>query len=459
MSVWNFAVRWLFFFSSRLAVLGVSGYADDRRYVCFGKVGFDGYRKTSPSILALSSPSSSNVPPRRSSTITTSASDCESNAALAGSLPISSSTATRAQSVAMDDEAATATEDEQLYEEDEEVGRIQIPAPQIPLPRRPLYHQQQQQQQQQDAIWTRWTAKMPSPSFLRKPPETTTNHNDGGASTTSIQAQHQQQDTLETAERFVVSLTQPLIEESVWNQLSGTEFQEHPELQDALALMGEEVALNDSPSHWIDWHVYGGSSSSKGSLQDGAIRVWTGKCAKEDSTSYYGAQLPFIKTRSIIPLAVDEMVDLLMDSSRVQSYNPWSLGRRDCWVADNGTRTKIVKNRVQPPLGSKVMVSTTLLHARPATSAADGSWIVVSRSVGGFHFAEADDATAGRSDILLGVNLLQPVDDTSCILTAVTHVYTSAVPTMLAERLGVKSAVKFVKDMRSLKDGAIAVPA
>ena len=175
--------------------------------------------------------------------------------------------------------------------------------------------------------------------------------------------------------------------------------------------------------------------------------------------SYYGSQVPFIKTRSIIPLAVEEMVELLLDSSRVKTYNPWSLGRRDCWVADyDAEHTKIVKNRVQPPFGAKAMVSTTLLHARPAAATEDdGAWIVVSRSVGGFRFAEPDDATVGRSDILLGVNLLQPVDNESCLLTAVTHVYSSAVPTMLAERLGVQSAVKFVRDMRSLKVAAAVV--
>lgn len=258
-------------------------------------------------------------------------------------------------------------------------------------------------------------------------------------------------------EKIVASLSQPLIEESVWNQLTGTEFQDYPELLEALATMGEGLARNDAPGPWIDWQGYGTTTTSVKMEKGGAIRVWTGKCVRNDGGCYYGSQLPFIKTRSVLPLSVHEMVDLLMDSSRVQTYNPWSLGRRDCWVHD--AYTKIVKNRIQPPLGSKAMVSTTLLHARPCVktptiAGSDGDWIVVSRSIGGgnvVRFAEPDDATAGRSDILLGVNLLQPIDDDSCLLTAITHVYSSAVPNMLAERLGIKSAIKFVKDMRSLK--------
>jgi hypothetical protein len=295
------------------------------------------------------------------------------------------------------------------------------------------------------------------------------------------------------SESMLESLTQPLIPEHTRYQMTGSEFQDHPELLASLAAMGEAVARSEEEKgEWIEWHVYGGSHTPKDSnaqmqsLLDGAIHVWTGKSVvpatvkssdpSKPPTQFFGSQLPFIKTRSIIPFAVEEMVDLLLDSSRVQLYNPWSLGRRDCWIAVSDasttsattgdkvperTITKIVKNRVQPPLGSKAMVSTTLLHARPALSD-DGSWIVVSRSVGhngSVRFAAPtdDDSTAGRSDILLGVNLLQPVSDDSCILTAVTHVYSSAVPTLLAERLGVQSAVKFVKDMRKLK--AVAVPA
>jgi hypothetical protein len=51
----------------------------------------------------------------------------------------------------------------------------------------------------------------------------------------------------------------------------------------------------------------------------------------------------------------------------------------------------------------------------------------------------------------LGVNLIQPVDDDSCMLTAVTHAYSAVMPAMLAERLGVKGAIKFVKDIRALR--------
>jgi len=247
---------------------------------------------------------------------------------------------------------------------------------------------------------------------------------------------------------LVESLTQPLITKAVWQKLTGTEFRDHPDaLLGPLADMGVDVALNDEPNEWIEWHAAAGGSSN--SLADGAIHVWTGKTAKQ--AGYHGAKLPFIKTRSIIPLTVTEVVELMMDSTRIQTYNAWSVGRRDCWVRDG--YTKIVKNRVEPPVGSKAMVSTTLLHARPAggTAAGEGAWVIVSRAVGGSSYVEPEDEHLGQTHILLGVNVLQPVDDESCTLTAVTHAYSSTVPNMLAERLGVKGAIKFVKDLRHLK--------
>jgi hypothetical protein len=269
--------------------------------------------------------------------------------------------------------------------------------------------------------------------------------------------------TLDT-EAVLQSLTQPLIDQNVWDNLSGLEFTENIDALDRLAAMGERIASHDESNDWIDWQAQGNKSprSSKStSLRDGAIHVWTGRTTR---TQCYGSELPFIKTRSILPMSVSEMVDLMMDSERVQTYNPWSLGRRDCWV-HNTTNTKIVQNTVQPPLGSKTMVSTTLLHARPA-STVPNAWVIVSRSVGpGSAFAAAapgssssttTTSASGRSDILLGVNLLEAIDDDTCQLTAVTHVHSQGVPNMLAERLGVQSAIKFVRDMRGLKATAAA---
>lgn len=179
-----------------------------------------------------------------------------------------------------------------------------------------------------------------------------------------------------------------------------------------------------------------------------------------------------------------QLVEFCRRCHRCSLNHTWSLGRKDCWIdtdsssssTDATTRTsmitKIVQNRVQPPIpGARQVVSTTLLHARPirSTMISDDvtdrnttSWIIVSRSVGKNHIYDDESDTKtkhSRSDILLGVNLLEPIrskdgtilDTNQCRITTVTHVYSPSVPTAFAERLGVQSSIKFIQDIRNLK--------
>jgi hypothetical protein len=270
-----------------------------------------------------------------------------------------------------------------------------------------------------------------------------------------------------TQDRVRVTLTQPLMERKGWECLRGDELQTDPDgsLLDAFTLMCQQVCTTEA-SDWIDWKPTG----KHGDLEDGAINVWVGRAVRrgggggKSDDEYCGGHLPIIKSQSIVPLTPAELADLLLDSSRVLTYNKWSLGRRDMWVhPDADRRAKIVKNRTKPPVGSKPLVSTTLMHARTVslesgapTSVASSSsnadsWIVVSRAIGGTLYREDADADCGRSDILLGVNLLQPVGDDSSLVTAITHVQSTIVPALLAEGLGVKGAIQFVQDLRRLR--------
>jgi len=260
-------------------------------------------------------------------------------------------------------------------------------------------------------------------------------------------------------ETVLRSLTEPLVSEEVWESLTGQEFREHPDRIDGLAAVGESIARQEPEAavvdDWIDWRAYG---SHHGSIEDGDIHLWIGKSKRDGHCS----KVPWIKSKSIVPIAPDELADLLLDSERVLTYNSLSIGRDDVAVleegAPGGRQTKIVKNRTKIPMGSKPLVSVTLMHARPVESE-PGAWLVVSRAVGGKAFRTDDELhSSSRSDILLGVNLLQPVpgDPDSSYLTAITHAYSSAVPSMLAEQLAVKGAVKFVKDLRKMKHAAVS---
>jgi hypothetical protein len=74
--------------------------------------------------------------------------------------------------------------------------------------------------------------------------------------------------------------------------------------------------------------------------------------------------------------------------------------------------------------------------------------LVVSRAVPGM--IEEELAELPRNDILLGVNLLQDLGPNECLMTAVTHVYSPVLPTMLARGMGVSSAINFIKDIRKV---------
>eukprot|EP00978_Attheya_sp_CCMP212_P012222 scaffold30393_cov47-Attheya_sp.AAC.1 len=172
-----------------------------------------------------------------------------------------------------------------------------------------------------------------------------------------------------------------------------------------------------------------------------------------------------------------------------------SLGRHDKVVFQKGVdtreggfggpgETKIVRNLTKPPLTKKTIEFVTLMHARPLTSedqvgpgilggtgttnnhdtdeqadsstSSSGGYIVVSRAIpGGDWSSEGDgDGDLTRSEILLGVNLVRPVPGhpNKSEVTAVTHVHSPSIPTMLAGTVGVKGAVDFVRDIRSLQD-------
>ncbi len=92
------------------------------------------------------------------------------------------------------------------------------------------------------------------------------------------------------------------------------------------------------------------------------VLVWSGKFIG-DKGELYGAELPIIKTTSIIHKSPKYLAELLMDSSKVKAYNKMSLGRDDVEVFQSGVDTteeegkfgnvgesKIVRNLTKPPM-------------------------------------------------------------------------------------------------------------
>jgi hypothetical protein len=261
------------------------------------------------------------------------------------------------------------------------------------------------------------------------------------------------------------------------DEQTGEEFSD-PDTIDMLCSSGLELMAtstnnnndngNDDNNDWIEWKMHestkkllrDNNNSEMSVLEQGEVMVYIGKAKQEG----HGSKLPIIKTKSILPLSSDEMVDLLMDSSKVKIYNKLSVGRtdvkilQDVYVNDGTTdgttktKTKIVCNLTKPPIAKTNMVSCTMIHSRQLIGPSEDRrrCLVVSRATPGM-ILDSNMIDMPRNDILLGVNLLEDIQGSSneCIMTAVTHVYSPALPTILAKKMGVSSAINFVKDIRN----------
>jgi hypothetical protein len=266
----------------------------------------------------------------------------------------------------------------------------------------------------------------------------------------------------------------------VWTQLEGNELH-LPEAMERLALTGVNVASDHPSKHSVsEWQPKKDTKNILNTLEstyseaqkmqelESNILVWTGRLHE----TCYGSDFPCCKTRGVVNgFSPKALAELLMDSSRVGLYNKMSLGRTDQVVFQKGVDTpleggeveglageaKVVFNRTQPPLIKKVMEFTTFMYARKLNSAkGEGNgYIVVSRAVAPSQqdkSSDDDETKILKSEICLGVNLLHEVAGypNKTLITAVTHCNSPAVPKVAATAVGVKGAVGFINDIRSL---------
>eukprot|EP00585_Thalassiosira_rotula_P000872 CAMPEP_0196162806 /NCGR_PEP_ID=MMETSP0910-20130528/48020_1 /TAXON_ID=49265 /ORGANISM="Thalassiosira rotula, Strain GSO102" /LENGTH=743 /DNA_ID=CAMNT_0041427763 /DNA_START=119 /DNA_END=2349 /DNA_ORIENTATION=- len=299
--------------------------------------------------------------------------------------------------------------------------------------------------------------------------------------------------------QLLQAVTLPLLPKTLMQSFTGRELY-YPESIEALATTGMRMTLGEGHNEWVQWsgekktdnflRIHGIEGNMVGNTDEWyaaldssqEVLVWAGKSVSKEG---YGAELPIIKTTSIIRQSPKYLAELLMDSSKVKVYNKMSLGRTDEKVFQTGVDTqegsfgdgesKVVRNLTKPPMVSSIIEFVTCMHARKlrpsdsehingdgtTTSAAAEGYVVVSRAVTGGEWGaenkENDDKSKNgeklvRNEILLGVNVLRavPGEPNKTELTSVTHVYSPMIPLMLAKNAGVKGAVDFVRDIRAL---------
>lgn len=203
-------------------------------------------------------------------------------------------------------------------------------------------------------------------------------------------------------------------------------------------------------------HHHQHDSSTTTTHDDDDILVWSGTFPK----NAYGSEIPAIRSAAVISMNALALTELLMDSSRVKTYNALSLGRTDNLVLNDaiGMVTKVMTSETR--VLRKTIAFTSLLHVRQAT---DGSFHLVTRAS-----HDRESSTQNSSEILLGINRIVPLsrdgtyitlcapdlvshtNRTACLMINVNHVKSPLVPMMIAKRIGLQAAINFIHDLRKV---------
>lgn len=193
------------------------------------------------------------------------------------------------------------------------------------------------------------------------------------------------------------------------------------------------------------------------------IFIWYGNIGSNG----YKEDIPVIKARGIVPTSAESLVDLVVDSTKVQLYNKMSLGREDkCFIKKgldshdgklNG-EAKIVRSVSSIPMIRKNMEIISVMYARALSVEADSmnGYLIVSRSVWENEHHAPSESDAGhegdsnhiRSEMLLGVNLIRRLDAYTCEFTTLTHFFTPGAPTFGAKQFGMKAASNYIRDIQ-----------
>lgn len=179
------------------------------------------------------------------------------------------------------------------------------------------------------------------------------------------------------------------------------------------------------------------------------ILVWSGKFHH----NFYGNDLPAVRAAAVIHMSPDQLLNLLVDSSRVKEYNVMSLGRCDLLTLGKncgGIVTKVMRSESRPPMLRKTLQFTSLLHACALDDAS--GYQIVSRAVSTTDQLSTNGSSSSVlvSEILLGVNLIRRIEscENKCLFVSVNHIRSPMVPMMIAKRIGLHAAVNFVQDLR-----------
>jgi hypothetical protein len=190
------------------------------------------------------------------------------------------------------------------------------------------------------------------------------------------------------------------------------------------------------------------------------VLIWTGDVRHDG----LGSDWPVCKARGLVNTSPRDLLEYLIDSSKVKEYNKMSQGREDLYRIQKGIDVsasespygiagdcKIVKAINKPRLIPITIEMISLMHCKHLETI-PGSYMMVYRSVFEDKTASGDATPVIRSEMLLGAVLVRPYNNeqTVCEMTSITHMYSPGVPEMIARRAAPSSAMSLVKDIQNI---------
>lgn len=146
---------------------------------------------------------------------------------------------------------------------------------------------------------------------------------------------------------------------------------------------------------------------------------------------------PCVRADTIVHLSTNEIISLLMDSTKSHLINKYST-RRDIEKLHGGD-TIIVSNRIRLYPSPFRFEFVNFIHCHRTKKAT----VIISKSI-----RHPKTPTSGTSQTFLGANILFPLDERTTAITSISHVKYAGVPYRIVEKSVNSFLVTFVKQLQ-----------
>ena len=177
--------------------------------------------------------------------------------------------------------------------------------------------------------------------------------------------------------------------------------------------------------------------------EDKDIKVWRAKVPISKGLGKGAERWPVVKSTTTINGSPENVMKLLMDSSKVHKTNKYSAGRTD--VLKINEFTKMVWSRTKIPYSIKPYDFCTLMQVSKLNN---GGIMIISKGIE--HELVPKHQDYCRSEIYFGVNFLYPVPDdpNRTAFTSISHVRYAGLHPYIASKTVYSATLNYLKQLK-----------